>query len=254
MLQKIRHFFAEYQIIRGMVSYAVLWPTGSLVEQTLVEKRNWRTYDFNKCLRLEPTIFISYKYLQWFGEKILSNVWFLKIIRFSIYGATIMGPAMFWWVRFAAKIFPRQGFRTALSKALSEQISVDPSCIVTFLFVMSLLERKTIVEAKEEVSHHLFFICTTNCFYAFVLLFSCTCVRICAFVLTIVYIFNSIQLIHPSNFYFRFGINSSIRIKLVLFIGRQSKRYTYFFCFILNCNFFPFDYQFLMLFYIFRHS
>lgn len=88
-----------------------------------------------------------------------------------------MGPAMYWWVRFAAKIFPRHGFRTALSKALSEQISVDPSCIVTFLFVMSLLEQKTIAEAKEEVSH-LSFIRTTNCFYAFVVLFLCTCERV----------------------------------------------------------------------------
>lgn len=86
-----------------------------------------------------------------------------------------MGPAMYWWVRFAAKIFPRHGFQTALSKALCEQISVDPSCILTFLFVMSLLEQKTIAEAKEEVSH-LSFICTTNCFYASVVLFSCTCV------------------------------------------------------------------------------
>lgn len=129
------------------------------------------------------TIFILYKYLHCSGAKILSNVWFLKIIRFSIYGATIMGPAMFWWVRFAAKIFPRHGFRTALSKALSEQISVDPSCIVTFLFVMSLLEQKTIAEAKEEVSH-LSFIRTTNCFYAFcciIFMHVCACVYVLSF-------------------------------------------------------------------------
>lgn len=65
MLQKIRHFFAEYQIIRGMVSYAVLWPTGSLVEQTLVEKRNWQTYDWNKCLRYNYIYIIQISSVIW---------------------------------------------------------------------------------------------------------------------------------------------------------------------------------------------
>lgn len=153
---------------------------------------------------------------------------------------------MFWWVRFAAKIFPRQGFRTALSKALSEQISVDPSCIVTFLFVMSLLERKTIVEAKEEVSHHLFFICTTNCFYAFVLLFSCTCVRICAFVLTIVCIFNSIDSSKQFLFQVRNKFFDTYKVGAIYWPTVQTVYI--FFCFILNCIFFYLIFNFFNAF------
>lgn len=78
--------------------------------------------------------------------------------RFGIYGALIMGPAMFVWVRYAAVIFPRTNFKSALSKAITEQITVDPICILAFLFVMSLLEEKTVAEAKEEVSHPFLFL------------------------------------------------------------------------------------------------
>lgn len=63
MLKKIGHILTEYKILRGMLSYAVLWPTGSLIEQTLMEKRNWRTYDWNKCLRCVFTFNISYSFI-----------------------------------------------------------------------------------------------------------------------------------------------------------------------------------------------
>lgn len=135
-----------------------------------------------------------------------------------------MGPAMHFWVNLAAVIFPRTSFRSALSKAFSEQLTVDPTCILTFLFVMSLLERKTIAEAKEEVSHLSIYLirtmCATNCFcfrYFFPFFFiSCVCV----FVLLIVrcFSFDSIPF-DLSKFSFRFGINSLIHIKLVRFIG-----------------------------------
>ncbi|XP_031619863.1 protein sym1 isoform X2 [Contarinia nasturtii] len=121
MFKKVTHVFNEYKILRGMLSYAVLWPVGSLMEQTLVEKRNWQTYDWKKCLR------------------------------FSLYGTLIMGPTMYVWVRTANVIWPRSGFRYSLSKAITEQFTVDPTLICTFLFVMSILEQKTIDEAKDEV-------------------------------------------------------------------------------------------------------
>lgn len=64
-----------------------------------------------------------------------------------------MGPTMFLWVRTAAVIWPRSGFRSSLSKAITEQFTVDPALICTFLFVMSLLEQKAVAEATDEVSH-----------------------------------------------------------------------------------------------------
>lgn len=51
MFKRLVFITNEYKIVRGMISYAVLWPLGSLIEQTLVEDRNFRTYDWMKCLR-----------------------------------------------------------------------------------------------------------------------------------------------------------------------------------------------------------
>lgn len=72
--------------------------------------------------------------------------------RFSVYGAVIMGPTMYVWIRIATAIWPRSDFRSSVSKAITEQFTYDPASICTFLFVMSLLEGKTRDEAKQEVS------------------------------------------------------------------------------------------------------
>lgn len=70
-----------------------------------------------------------------------------------------MGPAMYVWVRFAASIWPRTNFGTSVKKAVTEQFSIDPALICTFLFVMTLLENKTVAEAKTEVR--------TTCVYVY---------------------------------------------------------------------------------------
>lgn len=62
MFKHVAHVFREYKILRGMVSYAVLWPVGSLIEQTLVEKKNFQTYDWKKCLRFD-IIFYFYSFI-----------------------------------------------------------------------------------------------------------------------------------------------------------------------------------------------
>ncbi|XP_031619862.1 protein sym1 isoform X1 [Contarinia nasturtii] len=142
MFKKVTHVFNEYKILRGMLSYAVLWPVGSLMEQTLVEKRNWQTYDWKKCLRCD----LNVHYILFFFLHISH-----PIFTFSLYGTLIMGPTMYVWVRTANVIWPRSGFRYSLSKAITEQFTVDPTLICTFLFVMSILEQKTIDEAKDEV-------------------------------------------------------------------------------------------------------
>lgn len=51
LLKAFIDFTNRYKIVRGMISYGLLWPCGSLIEQTLVEKRTFQTYDWMKCLR-----------------------------------------------------------------------------------------------------------------------------------------------------------------------------------------------------------
>lgn len=59
---------------------------------------------------------------------------------------------MYVWIRYANTIWPRTDFRSSVSKAITEQFTIDPTLICTFLFVMTLLEGKTHEEAKHEVS------------------------------------------------------------------------------------------------------
>ena len=51
MVKRFIEFTHKYKIVRGMISYGLLWPCGSLVEQTLIEKRTFKTYDWRKCFK-----------------------------------------------------------------------------------------------------------------------------------------------------------------------------------------------------------
>lgn len=54
MYQRLVHITNKYKILRGMISYAILWPVGNLIEQRLVEKKTFETFDWNKCLKCVP--------------------------------------------------------------------------------------------------------------------------------------------------------------------------------------------------------
>lgn len=115
-----RLLFSKYPILRGVVSYAALWPTGSLIQQT-IEGRRYPNYDYMRCLR------------------------------FAFWGSCVIGPTMFLWMRLANRIFPQKTLKSSVKKALLEQIVYDPWAISAFLFVMTILEGKGKEEAKLEV-------------------------------------------------------------------------------------------------------
>lgn len=120
-MSSVRLLFSKYPILRGVVSYAALWPTGSLIQQTIEGKR-FPNYDYMRCLR------------------------------FAFWGSCVIGPTMFIWMRLANRLFPKKNLPTSIKKALMEQIVYDPWAISAFLFVMTVMEGKTTEEAKTEVS------------------------------------------------------------------------------------------------------
>ncbi|XP_065354440.1 protein Mpv17 [Calliphora vicina] len=122
LMKRFIEFSHKYKIIRGMISYGLLYPCGSLAEQTLIEKRNFKTYDYKKCLK------------------------------FSLFGFCFMGPTIYAWMRLASIMWPRTDIRSSMCKAITEQVAYDPMAISTFLFTMSLMEGKTVEEARREVS------------------------------------------------------------------------------------------------------
>lgn len=68
-----------------------------------------------------------------------------------MYGAIIMGPTMFLWLRFVSKMYPGQKLTSSVGKACCEQLAYDPMNISFFLFAMTILEGKTRSQAIQEV-------------------------------------------------------------------------------------------------------
>uniref|UniRef100_T1H465 Uncharacterized protein n=1 Tax=Megaselia scalaris TaxID=36166 RepID=T1H465_MEGSC len=121
MFRQISQFSEKYRILRGMASYALLWPCASICEQTLCEGRTYKNYDWKKCAK------------------------------FACFGAFAMGPALYAWVRVAAAMWPKTDIKSSLCKAITEQIGFDPFAISLFLYTMSIMDGKSSFEAKKEI-------------------------------------------------------------------------------------------------------
>lgn len=118
----IKAVFKQYPIIRGILSYAVIWPTSCICQQTIAGK-NWKTYDWAQAAR------------------------------FSFFGSCFTAPSLYAWIRLSSRIWPRSNLKTAIKKALIEQVTYGPAAMICFFFGMSLLESKTIAQAKQEVQN-----------------------------------------------------------------------------------------------------
>ncbi|XP_016037668.2 protein sym1 isoform X1 [Drosophila simulans] len=118
--QNFKVFVTRYPIVRGMISYSLIWPTGSLIQQT-VEGRRWGTYDW----------------------------W--RVLRFSMYGGLFVAPTLYGWVKISSAMWPQTSLRTGVIKAAVETISYTPGAMTCFYFIMSLLESKTVEQAVAEV-------------------------------------------------------------------------------------------------------
>lgn len=112
--------FKERPIIRGVLAYAVIWPTSNLIQQT-IQGRRFPNYDWKQAAR------------------------------FCFFGSCVVAPALYGWIRFSSKLWPRSTLKTAIHKAVVEQFTYGPFAICCFLFGMSLLEMKTLEQAADEV-------------------------------------------------------------------------------------------------------
>uniref|UniRef100_A0AAG5DPN1 Mpv17-like protein n=1 Tax=Anopheles atroparvus TaxID=41427 RepID=A0AAG5DPN1_ANOAO len=119
--------FIRIPLVRGMVTYAFLWPSANLVQQA-VEGNNF-----------EPSFYstASFDYRQ--------------CVRYALYGSLYVAPTLFGWVRITTIMWPRMDLRTALLKATIEQATYGPFAGVSFLYIMTLLEGRTAGDAVHEV-------------------------------------------------------------------------------------------------------
>ncbi|CAH0604693.1 unnamed protein product [Chrysodeixis includens] len=112
--------FTKYPLLRGMATYSVLWPTSSLVQQTF-EKNKFGDYDLWRCAR------------------------------YGLFGSCYVAPSLYSWLTIANIIWPGTSIRSGIIKTCVETITYAPFAMISFYFIMSLLESKPFYEAVAEV-------------------------------------------------------------------------------------------------------
>lgn len=75
-----------------------------------------------------------------------------KCKRFCLYGSLFVAPSLYVWVRFAGRMWPKHDLRTAMTKAMVEQITYGPFASASFFFGMTWLETKRFDLARQEVA------------------------------------------------------------------------------------------------------
>lgn len=85
MLQKFQLLIKKYPILRGMISYSIIWPTSCLIQQTFEGKRWGKQillgfYETHYCI-------LSENYDWW------------RALRFSIYGSMFVAPTIYGWFK-----------------------------------------------------------------------------------------------------------------------------------------------------------
>lgn len=121
LLTKILAAPVKFPVVRGMLSYALIWPTCSIVQEylehgTSVSKANWA-----------------------------------RAARFSFFGTFFMAPVFYGWMKYSSRFFKRKDLMTAISRAAVEQVSYSPLAMAYFFFGMSMLEGKPYRACANEV-------------------------------------------------------------------------------------------------------
>lgn len=121
VLSRILSLTRTYPILKGMLSYATIWPASCFIEQTFK------------------------------GNK-MKDVDYWRVLNFALYGSCVMAPALYGWVRITTILLPQRTLQAAVMKALLEQIVFEPPSMVCFFFVMELMEGGSVETAKREVT------------------------------------------------------------------------------------------------------
>ncbi|XP_064101927.1 PXMP2/4 family protein 4-like [Macrobrachium nipponense] len=118
LLQRLKRVTEKYPVLRGMITYSVLWPTSNVVQQSLDKTRD--NYD--------P----------------------VESLRYLILGTFGTAPTVYVWVKIAGKLVKGQLFKHAVLKAGLEQILFAPVGISQFYFGITLLEGRPWSECVQE--------------------------------------------------------------------------------------------------------
>lgn len=118
---KISNLHIQFPLIRGMISYAIIWPTCSITQEYIEHGITIENADWSRATR------------------------------FGIFGTFFMAPAFYGWMKYTSRFFKRKNLVTAVTRAAIEQITYSPLAMAYFFFGMSLLEMKSLKACANEV-------------------------------------------------------------------------------------------------------
>lgn len=111
MVVTLKTIVSKYPVTRGMATFSVLLPASNTTQQLLDPHR--KKYDFRETLR------------------------------FSVFGAFILAPSLYCWVRLANVIVKAETLKGAVLKAVIEQFTWAPVAYTQFYICMNLMEGKS---------------------------------------------------------------------------------------------------------------
>lgn len=104
----------KYPLLRGVVSYSIIWPTSAFIQQKIAGKTWGKRLDL-----LGVTIQIQRGKSRYHFTLIVpfvDEIDWMKCVRFSVYGGLYVAPTLYTWIRVSSKVFPKNNLRSAVSK------------------------------------------------------------------------------------------------------------------------------------------
>lgn len=149
VMRQISSWTKKHPVLRGMITYSILWPTSNICQQVLQERK---------------------------------EINFYEAMRFSLFGCFYVGPTLYTWVKISSAMFPGTGLKIALKKVntfdqqnciklhnftierdcccnlqvLVEQFLYSPFAISSFYIGMGLLEGKSLEKSLDEMKRKFF--------------------------------------------------------------------------------------------------
>ncbi|XP_038219590.1 mpv17-like protein 2 [Zerene cesonia] len=121
LITKVLSLPVQFPLIRGMVSYAIIWPTCSIAQDYIANGTTIQNADWSRAAR------------------------------YGFFGTFCMAPVFYGWLKFSSRYFKRKTLYTAIKRAVIEQVSYSPAAMAYFFFGMSVLEQKSLKSCVNEV-------------------------------------------------------------------------------------------------------
>lgn len=75
------------------------------------------------------------------------------MLRYGLYGTLFTAPTLYGWVRLSSRFYPQgRNLKTAIKKAVLEQVTYGPSAMACFFFFMEWWETYSLERAQHEVA------------------------------------------------------------------------------------------------------